>query len=176
MLTNPNTHLFKYCPGCGSKRLMQDGQKSFLCQECGFKFYLNTAAAGIALIFNKKKQVLVTVRKYDPAKGTLDFPGGFAEPGETMETCLIREVKEELNLDIIDLKYFCSIPNQYLYNDILYPITDMIFICTVNNFLKIKAQDDIVGFHFFDIDQLDATQFGLNSPRLVIEKIKASNF
>ncbi|MFH2058657.1 MAG: NUDIX domain-containing protein [Pseudomonadota bacterium] len=175
-MNNPNTHLFKHCPGCGEKKLSPDGEKSFICQECGFKFFLNSAAAGIALIFNTKKQVLVTVRKYDPVKGTLDFPGGFAEPGETMETCLIREINEELNLDIIDLKYFCSIPNQYLYKNILYSITDMVFICTASNFLKIKAQDEIAGFHFFDIDQLDITQFGLNSAKLVIEKIKASNF
>lgn len=175
-MNNPNAHKFKYCPDCGQKRLDPDCMKSFVCKHCGFKFYLNTAAAGIALIFNTKEQVLVTVRKHDPAKGTLDFPGGFAEPDETMETCLTREIKEELNLDILELKYFCSIPNQYRYKNILYPVTDMVFMCKVNNFLNIKAQDDIVDFYFLDINQLDPAQFGLNSPKHIVEKIKHIQF
>ncbi len=52
----------------------------------------------MALILNEKNQLLVTRRKQDPFKGTLDLPGGFAEPGEGIEQSLIREIKEELEI------------------------------------------------------------------------------
>jgi len=81
--------------------------------------YLNCAAAAIALIFSPANNLLVTRRKYDPAKGMLDFPGGFADPGETIEECLIREVKEELNLDMEKLTYICSYPNTYQFKKVI---------------------------------------------------------
>ncbi|MCP3873826.1 MAG: NUDIX domain-containing protein [Desulfobacteraceae bacterium] len=149
--------------------------KSFLCSSCNFKFYLNSAAAGIALIFNKKKELLVTKRKYDPAKGMLDLPGGFADPGETIEGCLTREIKEELNLSITNLSYFCSVPNTYIYKDVNYSITDFAFLCEVENFNGIKACDDICEFYFMELSKIDKSLFGLESPKIVIEHLLKNN-
>ncbi len=172
-MRNPNDHLFKYCPKCGEKDLSLSSKKSFICRSCNFKFYLNTAAAGIALIFNKKGELLVTKRKYDPAKGMLDFPGGFAEPGETIEACLIREIKEELNLAITSLTYFCSVPNIYVYKTVTYSIIDSAFLCSVDNFDTIKASDDISDFYFIKRNNLYKSRFGLDSPKIVIDRLRA---
>jgi len=170
-LKNPNSDLFNYCPRCGKKSLRCHDEKSFLCGRCTFKFYLNTAAAGIALIFNTHDEILVTRRKYEPSKGMLDLPGGFADPGETLEACLIREIKEELDLEINSLRYFCSVPNTYIYKSVTYMITDFAFFCTVNDFKSIKACDDISDYYFLKPGELDTNLFGLASSKLIIEKL-----
>lgn len=171
-MNNSNAHLFQYCPQCGGKRLVISDEKSFLCSSCNFKFYLNTAAAGIALIFNKNDELLVTKRRYDPAKGMLDLPGGFADPGETIEDCLIREIKEELNLNITSLTYFCSVPNTYIYKNVTYSIIDFSFLCSVDDFDPIKAADDVSDFYFMELTNLDINRFGLDSPKIVIDRLR----
>lgn len=166
---NPNQQLFVCCPRCGKPDLEPGSEKSFVCRACRFKFYLNTAAACIAVILNENHQLLVTQRKHDPAQGTLDLPGGFAEPGESIEQSLIREVKEELNLEITHLSYLCSFPNTYLYKSVVYTITDMVFACRVKTFDTLLARDDIQAFYFKDLPGLDIGLFGLESPKKVVK-------
>lgn len=38
--------------------------------------------------------------------GKWEFPGGKVEPGEQPEACLVREIREELDLDIVVDRYF----------------------------------------------------------------------
>lgn len=56
---------------------------------------------GVAAIWNDRGQILVDRR---PAEGLLgglwEFPGGKIEPGETVEECIFREIKEELEIAI----------------------------------------------------------------------------
>jgi NAD+ diphosphatase len=172
---NPNQHLFVFCPHCGEQTLSTGSLKSFSCKNCSFNFYINTASAGIALIFNEKNERLVTRRRYDPAKGMLDFPGGFSEPGETIEDSLKREVKEELDLDISKLTYFSSCPNKYIYKQVTYNIIDFAFICKVKGFDKIKAQDDISDYYFIELLKIDKNQFGLDSPKMIIDQLLTSS-
>ncbi len=168
-MNTPNQQFFIHCPRCGQAALQPDTKKSFACAACQFVFYLNCAAATVALILNEKNQLLVTRRKQDPFKGTLDLPGGFAEPGEGIEQSLIREIKEELDLEIIRLEYLCSFPNTYPYKSVIYPVTDMAFVCQVKTFDTIKARDDIDKFYFVDLACLDTALFGLSSPKKIIE-------
>ena len=163
-----NQQLFIHCPRCGEAALEPATKKSFACTACQFVFYLNCAAATVALILNEKNQLLVTRRRKDPFKGTLDLPGGFAEPGEGIEQCLIREIKEELDLEITHLEYLCSAPNTYPYKSVVYPVTDMAFVCKVKTFDTIKARDDIDNFYFVDLAKLDTQLFGLSSPKRII--------
>jgi len=164
-----NQQLFIHCPRCGQASLKSATEKSFACNACQFVFYLNCAAATVALILNDRNQLLVTRRKQNPFKGTLDLPGGFAEPGETIEQSLIREVKEELDLDITHLEYLCSAPNTYPYKSVVYPVTDMAFVCKVKTFDTIKAQDDVDTFYLLDLAKLDTGLFGLSSPKKIIQ-------
>ena len=94
---------FQYCPVCGSKHFVEQTEKSKRCESCGFEYFLNPSSAVAAFILNEKGELLVTQRRYDPGKGTLDLPGGFCDIGETVLEALRREVKEETNLEIQDV-------------------------------------------------------------------------
>jgi mutator protein MutT len=54
-----------------------------------------------AVILNEKEEVLLLRRADGKFKGCLTMPGGKVEPGETLSEAMIREVKEETNLDVI---------------------------------------------------------------------------
>lgn len=165
---NPNRDIFIYCPGCGGQTLAPDSIKSLACGSCGFRFFINCASAAMALIMDDQERLLVTIRKNNPAMGRLDLPGGFAEPGEGIEQTLVREVKEELNLEITRIDYLCSFPNFYPYQSVVYPITDMAFVCKVKSFAPITARDDIAGFRFIHLSEMDITQFGMDSTQNVV--------
>jgi len=54
-----------------------------------------------AIISNSKNQILITLRPEGfHLSGMWEFPGGKVENGETKESALIREIKEETELDI----------------------------------------------------------------------------
>jgi A/G-specific adenine glycosylase len=56
---------------------------------------------GVAVIWNDDRQILIDRRKPEGLLGGLwEFPGGKIEPGETVEACIIREIQEELGIEI----------------------------------------------------------------------------
>ena len=66
-----------------------------------------------ALIFHRG-QLLITQRHAGSHLGGLwEFPGGKREPNETFEQCLAREIREELNMDIIVGKLFEEVTHAY---------------------------------------------------------------
>lgn len=54
----------------------------------------------VAAVIHQEKQVFATARGYGDFKGLWEFPGGKIEVGESAQQALVREIKEELNLDI----------------------------------------------------------------------------
>ena len=86
---------FLFCPVCGASRFEVSSEKSKQCGACGFEFFLNPSTSTVAVIVNTKNELLAVRRAKQPAKGTLDLPGGFCDCGETAEQGVIREVLEE---------------------------------------------------------------------------------
>ena len=73
----------------------------------------------VAAIIQKENKILATKRGYGEFINMWEFPGGKIEPGETKEQALVREIKEELNIEInvdkfaLDIEY--QYPNFYLF-------------------------------------------------------------
>ena len=56
---------------------------------------------GVAVIWNQTGQILIDRRKVGGTMGGLwEFPGGKIEPGETVAECIVREIREELAIEI----------------------------------------------------------------------------
>lgn len=73
----------------------------------------------VAAIIQKENKILATKRGYGEFINMWEFPGGKIELGETKEQALVREIKEELNIEIsvdkfaLDIEY--QYPNFYLF-------------------------------------------------------------
>ena len=156
---------FQYCPACGSRHFVEQNEKSKRCESCGFEYFLNPSSSVAAFILNSRGELLVTRRKLDPGRGTLDLPGGFCDIGETTEEALAREIEEETHLVIKERCYFCSLPNKYRYSGLDIPTLDSFFVCKVEDEAALKAADDVDEAMWLPLDEIHTEQFGLRSIR-----------
>lgn len=124
---------------------------------------------------NEKQELLIATRANDPAKGTLDLPGGFVDMYETGEEAVVREVKEETNLEVTDIHYLFSIVNIYDYSNFEVHTLDLVYKCEVKCTENMKAEDDVSKLEFKKISDLNPLEFGLDSVRKVITKIQNNN-
>ena len=53
-----------------------------------------------AIIKDKNRLLIAKRHSKDPLGGKWEFPGGKIEPGETPQDCLVREIKEELGVEV----------------------------------------------------------------------------
>jgi mutator protein MutT len=133
------------------------------------------SSAVVAIIYNHKGELLLTRRKNEPAKGLLDLPGGFVNLGETVEDALVREIKEELNIDVIEFKFAGTFPNEYVFGGIAYFTEDAVFVCEIADFSTISAQDDVQNFEFRNPTEINIDEIGLLSIKNVIRKLNTLN-
>jgi mutator protein MutT len=76
-------------------------------------FAMKIIEVSAALLFRSGK-LLITQRHADSHLGGLwEFPGGKREPGESFETCLVREIREELGVEIAVGELFEEIAHDY---------------------------------------------------------------
>jgi mutator protein MutT len=61
-----------------------------------------------AVILNKQNEILLVLRNRNPEKDTWSIPGGKVDPYEPLETCVIREIREEVNLDVEIKALLCT--------------------------------------------------------------------
>lgn len=161
--------VIKYCPRCGSAEFVPQDGKSFKCNDCKFHFFVNSAAAVAAIIQNDKGEILLSVRGIEPNKGMLDLPGGFVDPGERAETAVCREIMEELNLKVNEIRFLASFPNEYVFSGYTVYTCDLGFVCKVSDFSLMRCMDDISGYLFVKPDKVEYDKICSNSIKQILK-------
>lgn len=168
--------IFNYCPVCGKEGFVINNEKSKRCCGCGFVLYFNAISATVAVIINDKEEILVARRAKEPAKGTLDLPGGFADSMETAEEAVAREVLEESGMRVTETKYLFSLPNKYLYSGFEEHTLDMFFLCRTEAGDSPVANDDVEELIWMELDKIEPELFGLHSIRQGVKLLKEKKY
>lgn len=163
-----------FCPKCGGQTLQSVSPKEFRC-GCGFHFFQNVATA-VMVALCWQDEVLVAVRARNPGKGLLDLPGGFVDPGESLEAALVRELQEELGLDVSvqPFIYLGSYPNIYPYDSITYHTCDTFFAIRLNEKPVIQPADDVAACQWLKIRDVPLPRFAFESTRTAMARLQQS--
>ena len=119
-----------------------------------------------ALVFRDSK-LLITQRHAKAHLGGLwEFPGGKREPGETFEACLVREIREELGVEIAVGQLFEEVRHDYPERSVLLKF----FICRL---LSGEPQPiDCAAVRWIGQGELDTVEFPAADVQL-LEKLKS---
>jgi NAD+ diphosphatase len=98
----------QFCGRCGTPTKLKDGERSRQCPSCGQLHYPRIAPAIMALIRRGPEFLLARSPHFPP--GMYSALAGFSEPGETLEQTLVREVREEVGIEVANIRYFASQP------------------------------------------------------------------
>lgn len=167
-------HDFLFCPHCGSLRFETHDAYSKRCADCGFTFYPNAAAATVAVVLDELGQLLCVVRGHEPAKGTLDLPGGFVDPGESITDGLARELREEVGAELLSADFLFSYPNAYPFSAHTVHTADAFFLCRIANPHEVQAHDDAADIRWIPLCEVQPEAFGLRSVQQGIERLLQS--
>jgi NAD+ diphosphatase len=96
----------QYCGRCGAPTELKASERARQCPSCGQVHYPRIAPAVMALV--QRRDQLLLARSPHFAPGMYSALAGFVEPGESLEHCLMREVKEEVGVEVANLRYFSS--------------------------------------------------------------------
>jgi NAD+ diphosphatase len=100
------THQF--CGRCGVPLRTRTAERAKECRQCGLLHFPRLAPAIIVLVERGNELLLARSRHFMP--GMYSVLAGFVEPGESLEEAVLREVMEEVGIEIKDIKYFGSQP------------------------------------------------------------------
>ncbi len=91
---------------------------------------------GTAIITDDKGRILIGQRPEGKAlAGLWEFPGGKQEEGETVEQCIIREIREELDVRCVVGDYIMSVSKAYPHGEFKL----MVYLARIPDVENLKA-------------------------------------
>lgn len=120
----------------------------------------------VAAIIVDNGRVFATQRGYGEFRGGWEFPGGKVEVGESLEAALMREIGEELELQIDVNELLETIEYDYP----TFHLSMACFICSINSGKVILKEHESA--QWVNSEQIDSLNW-LPADQLLLEKIKS---
>ncbi len=98
----------QFCGRCGNPTEYEIDERAKICHQCGLINYPRLSPAVIVAV--RKGNLLLLAQNNRLRTGYYSVLAGFVEPGETLEDCVRREVFEEANIKVKNIRYFGSQP------------------------------------------------------------------
>ena len=155
----------RYCGRCGSPTRNKAGERAKECPACGYVAYPRVSPAMMALVTRGRELLLARAQRFP--SGMFSALAGFVEPGETIEDCIAREVREEVGLEVGRLAYFGS-------QSWSFPHSLMIAFTAEYAGGEIRCDDsEIAEARWFAADALPARPTSLSIARRLIDETAA---
>ena len=101
-----DTH--RHCGRCGDATSVVESGRAVLCESCSLRVYPRVSPCVIVLVSKGDQMLLAAAAGFQ--KRFYSTLAGFMEPGETCEQAVIREVREEVGIEVGNVRYFASQP------------------------------------------------------------------
>ena len=96
----------RFCGVCGTPTHDKPGDRAKECPSCGQVAFPRVSPAMMVLVTRGREVLLARANRFPVAM--YSALAGFVEPGETIEDCIHREVREEVGIEVDNLVYFGS--------------------------------------------------------------------
>jgi NAD+ diphosphatase len=98
----------RFCGRCGGETERVPKEIAMRCTQCGMMHFPRLSPAAIVLV-RRGDRILLAHSPGFP-KGLYSVLAGFVEPGESIEEAIVREVREEVGIEVTNVRYFGSQP------------------------------------------------------------------
>ena len=99
----------RFCGRCGTHTQDKKHERAKECPNCGLISYPRISPAIIVLIERDDGRLLLA-RAHRHPPGFYSVLAGFVEPGETLEEAVVREIREEVGIEVENIQYYGSQP------------------------------------------------------------------
>jgi NAD+ diphosphatase len=97
----------RFCGHCATPTRDKPDEYAKECPKCGLTAWPRVSPAMMALVTRGREMLLARSRRFANTS-MYSALAGFVEAGETVEDCVVREVREEVGLEVTGLRYFGS--------------------------------------------------------------------
>jgi NAD+ diphosphatase len=151
----------RFCGACGAPTAQKDGERAMECTACGRLSFPRISPAVIVAISRGPEILLARANRFAP--GMFSILAGFVEPGETLEQCVQREVREETDIEVRNIRYAASQP---------WPFPDSLMVGFTAEYASGEIHPDhseIAEARWFSVDALPALPDPISIARRLID-------